>query len=222
MGYPSPILTLLPLNVSLGGRDRVTGSFTATGAGSLRWALAEGARVNQICNPRMAVSTTGWSGSGSSTYSRVIDERFQGGTALEIVTGGVNHFDGVSTSTAFVNVRNMPEAGSGVTQLTISFDVVAISGPLSFEVDGHFRNADGLSSITGGVTQPYTVSSYNTIERKSFTKTFDSSFWTKSFAGIIFTAGAVDTAQPRTYRVSNIVLEYGSVPNATYFDALLS
>jgi hypothetical protein len=42
----NPILTYLPLNGSLAGKDRVTGTFTATTSGAIRWKPMDGSRVN--------------------------------------------------------------------------------------------------------------------------------------------------------------------------------
>src|SRR6478735_1101786 len=63
---PNPILTYLPLNGSLSGKDRNTGAFTATGSGAVRWSPAEGARINYWPDPKgMMYASTSYYGKAS-------------------------------------------------------------------------------------------------------------------------------------------------------------
>jgi hypothetical protein len=69
----NPILTYLPLNGSLAGRDRLDdGLFTASGSGAVRWQPAENARLNLATNTKFQVSSTGWTAGRSGIDTGVL------------------------------------------------------------------------------------------------------------------------------------------------------
>ena len=149
MAYPNPILCYLPLNGTLQLRDRLSPNLsTATGSGALRWAPAEGARVNYCLNSRLAVGTSNWIGS-TAALSRAVDPLFVGGTALETTISSAGTGRGCRTN----GTEALWRAGNGVR--TFSFDAYLVTGdgalnPYAVEMDaaGNVLSSVSIGSCT--------------------------------------------------------------------------
>lgn len=215
MAYPNPILTYLPLNGSLAGRDRITGSFTATGSGALRWQPAEGARVNYCINSRFESNTNGWVGNGAGVISRITDSRFVGGVACRVVASNSLTYNGITQTATLLS----PFVDATQTTLTISFDILIESGKFSgltlgcnvYTADGTYLG--GLGSASAG------TSALGVLERKTYTITLGGSHAAGTKFGMYLVNGTADATQ---FLISNIVVEYKTVVSATYFDGSYS
>lgn len=209
----NPILTYLPLNGNLAGRDR-NGVFTATGAGALRWQPAEGARVNHCLNSRFSTNTTYWgtNGGGGNSITRIADDRFSDGFAARVVVVGGQPWYGI-VGGASTSILNSPAASD--TYITVSFDIVVESGPTSgLEVGIQSLTADAVTLLGGPITT-FNVASTNTLYRISKTLSITPMTYSGSLVRFYLGVGQIASAQ---WIISNVCFEYGSVANATYFD----
>lgn len=213
LGEYNPILTYLPLNGTLAGKDSSGSNFSAVGSGALRWAPAKGARINYAINPRFANDGNGWGVNGvGGSVTRVTDARFAGGAALRVVATDSQPYNGMTQQGSFVpNIKD-----GAFSQVTLSFDILVESGKfasLTAGVSG--LDAAGGFVSGGGASGTFSVSGLNTLERKSLTLTFAANHLLTSKFIFYASNGSNDATQ---FLISNIVVEYGSVPNATYFD----
>jgi hypothetical protein len=202
----NPILTYLPLNGTLAGTDR-NGAFTATGSGALRWQPAQNARINLIPNSRAATAITGWQGQNGVTITREVDAF--GMTYFRLVNPGGSVYAQMIANSAQIGARWKP-AANGLTY-TLSFDVKCVSG---YNV---LRSSYRATTLTGSYVT--NVSSIDT--------TIGSSWQRVVITGVVTVGADYDslsmdfantTTNAHEWLISNIVIEYGSVPNATYFD----
>jgi len=87
----NPILTYLPLNGSLAGRDRLTGDFTATGTGAVRWEPADPGRLNLAANGSAENETsfdTFWFANTGCTKERVTTDSTHGDACVHFQNSG--------------------------------------------------------------------------------------------------------------------------------------
>jgi len=201
----NPILTYLPLNGTLAGTDR-NGAFTATGSGALRWQPAEGARVNYCVNPQFAVNMSGWQPNGGvgASATRIADGRFSGGFACRVVAPGDQTYRGIVGSPSNTPL-NVP--AFSVSQITMSFDIIVESGPISnLQVGINGYTADNSYIGTTG-TATFSLSAQNVLERKSLTMTLNTSnFYNYAKFVPYVVGGQLASVQ---FLVSNVVVEFG-------------
>lgn len=165
MGYPSPILTLLPLNGSLGGRDRVTGSFTATGTGALRWAPAENARVNYFTNPRLALSQGSWSiynPGGLTTLTGVRDTSIGcfGSTSYKVTFTGLDNPEYFAVNVSAGNRVSIPDLSKSYIVKYAVWVSPTIAGRVAVNIQNNAYNRDDtyVGIVGGGVNMSSTGS----------------------------------------------------------------
>lgn len=209
----NPILMELSGNGSLAGRDRA-GAFTATGSGALRYAPAPGARVNLATNARFANDASRWQTNGGpgASIARVADARFSGGFACRVFAPGDQAYRGLVQSPAS-QVLNAPD--SSVTQVTISFDIIVESGPISGLQAGTNSYSANNAFLATPSNANFSVSALNSLERKSLTMNANATLYSGSKIVAYVLNGHLADSQ---FLISNIVLEFGNVTNATYFE----
>lgn len=202
-------MLVLPLNGSLAGTDR-NGAMTATGSGALRWAAAPGGRTNQSVNSRFATNTNGWSSNGGvgASITRIADGRFAGGTACRVVAPGDTNYRGIVQTAS--GVPNNIETGV----ITVSFDIIVESGRYqNLQLGVVSWAASGAFVYSPNAV--FSVSGYDVLERVSKTLAPVAQFYDGSRMGSFVWNGAAEASQ---FIISNVVVEYGTVPNPTYFD----
>lgn len=150
MAYPNPILCYLPLNGTLQMRDRLSPNLsTATGSGALRWAPAEGARINAFPNPSFEGSDFYTVIDPPNTQSRSTDFARTGSYSLKItanVSGATSAWV-PSSSLLYCNTRGDLRA----TNATVSY-YVYLAGVSSRNFQGRLAGQSGTSvSVTPGV-----------------------------------------------------------------------
>lgn len=214
----NPMLTYLPLNGTLAGKDSSGSNFSAVGSGALRWQPAENARVTYCINSRFANNTDGWATNGGSgaSITRIADSRFAGGFACRVVAPNDTSYRGLLQSAASVPL-NIP--AYSITQITISFDIIVESGPLTGLRTGINIYSANNAYVSSSGSAGFSVSAFDTIERKSVTVTPNTANFYKGDKFVVYVAnGQLSTSQ---FLISNIVVEFGDVPNATYFDGAM-
>lgn len=205
----NPILMELSGNGSLAGRDRA-GAFTATGSGALRYAPAPGARVNQVINARFANDAANWSGTPNAAVSRVADVRFAGGFAgrsVCVAPGTAN--EGIQTDPG----NYKPAIGSAATY-TASFDLVVDSGNKD-NLIWRIRARDALGAFLTSIGGNLVVPTFGDVYRYSVSAAAITAFQAGTKIGFAILNSVTGSV---TFSISNIVVEEGTIPNATYFE----
>lgn len=180
-------------------------ALSLTGSGAVRYHPAQGARVNYFPNPRCASAATGWGNLGTTTGGRFSGDAFlAGGTGYESVVSVPN--DGCYGPSAKV-------LNPGT--YTFSFDVYQVSGTPSASVylDGYEQSL--VASLGANVTFVSSKSVTGGVTRIS-------GVYTTARTGVHQFAPYFRFSQAGTYRVSNLVVEPGSITIPTYFDGSTS
>lgn len=205
----NPALLAAGFDGTLAATDR-DGAVTFVGVAPTRYQPATGARINLARNTQFAVDASLWiANSVGSTIDQVADASFDGGFCCEVTTDGSTTFDGISQT-----VTGLPQIaidGKG-DSFTVSFDVKRISGDtgVQFGIAQYSALGGFLSLEIAG-----TIAITDTVTRYQVTGSYASTGISKIG---FFAVGS--TQAVRVFRLSNIVVESGSVTGAQHFDGV--
>lgn len=196
----NPALMVLPGNGSLQGRDR-SGTFSAIGAGAIRYAPAPGARINAFFNPSFeGTDITGLSVAGGDSIARSTDYARSGSYSLKITSGNAGTVStfGTSSDLRYWNTRG---------------DLRASNVTLSYYVYLTTATSRTFQPLMGGVSGSSTVVAPGVWTRISQTVAYSAGQQTIAHLGRITDAQVGDI-----WYVDDVLLEFDTSSVGTYFD----